>query len=281
VQAGERYRWLAAAALCALSAAAHADYKDDYAHGLKAYREGDFAEARTLMQSALEQHAEPAARIRLYGQVYEPYLPQHYLGMAALKLGDCNAAAAQWSSSANKQIVGQLPDIGGEEQRGLASCGGKLAKNDDKPPVEPPKPNIEPSKPPVGDSKPPVVVADNKPPPVTPVKPPPPKPPVEDKPPVAKSGPPEPLVQAFDSYLAGRYTEVSRINPDAYADTRARFHAYVVRAAAKFTLSRLSTDDALLKSARADAIAARALDSRAPDATLFSPDFRAFFQESH
>lgn len=274
MRAGERQtRWLGALALL-VAAAAHADYKDDYAHGLKAYREGEFAEARKLMQQALDDRAEPATKIRLYGQVYEAYLPQHYLGMAAFKLGDCSTAMAQWSSAANRQIVGQLPEIGSEEQRGIASCGPKVAKAEEKPPVVP----VEPPK----KETPPIKTAENRPPPELPKPPPPKPPPAEEKPPAAHGGPPEPLVQAFDSYLAGRYGEVTRINPDSYADTRARFHAYLVRAASKYTLARLAADDAMLKSARADAAAAHALDGRTqPDATLFSPGFRAFFQESH
>ena len=278
MRAGEFHRsWLAALALGAVASVAHADYKDDYAHGLKAFRDGDYAEARTLMQQALDGHAEPATKIRLYGQVYEPYLPQHYLGMAALKLGDCSTAAAQWNSAPNKQIVGQMAEIASEEQRGLASCGSKLVKTEEKPapPIEPPKPNTET---PTG--KP--TAADNRP-PVAPPKPPPPKPvPLpEEKPATARSGPPEPLVQAFDNYLAGRYAEVARINPDSYSDSRARFHAYVVRAASKYTLSRIASDEALLRSAQADAAAARALDARTvPDATLFSPGFRSFFQDT-
>jgi hypothetical protein len=280
VRAGERqWRSLTALALFAAAGTAHADYKDDYAHGLKAFRDGQYAEARKLMQQALEDHAEPAQKIRLYGQVYEAYLPQHYLGMAAFKLGDCSTAIAQWNSSANKQIIGQFPDIGSEEQRGSASCGPKVAKVDEKPPVTPP---VEPPKKTI-DNPPPKVVVDNRPPePIAqPPKPPPPKPPPEEKTPVVKGGPPEPLVQAFDNYLAGRYSEVARINPDSYADSRARYHAYLVRAASRYTLSRISADEALLKSARADAAAAHALDARAqPDITLFSPGFRTFFQES-
>jgi hypothetical protein len=275
VRAGERQgRGLWALALLAAAATAHADYKDDYAHGLKAFRDGQYAEARKLMQQALDDHAEPATKIRLYGQVYEAYLPQHYLGMAALKLGDCSTAIAQWNSSANKQIVAQLPDIGSEEQRGSATCGPKFVKAEEKPSLPP----VAPTEPP---PKKPTVIVENKQPEVQPPKPTPPKPvsPPEEKP--ARGGPPEPLVQAFDSYLAGRYTDVARINPDSYSDSRARFHAYLVRAASKYTLARLSSDEALLKSARADAVAAHALDARtAPDATLFSPGFRTFFQES-
>lgn len=267
MRAGEA-RWLAVLALLA-AAAAHADYKDDYAHGLKAFRDGQYAEARKLMQQALDDHNEPAQKIRLYGQVYEAYLPQHYLGMAAFKLGDCNTAVAQWNSSANKQIVGQFPELGSEEQRSSASCGPKVVKTEEKPPLPPVNP---PEKKPVAENKQPETV--------TP-KPPTPKPPVEEKPPVAKGGPPEPLLQAFENYLAGRYGDVARINPDSYTDSRARWHAYLVRAASKYTLSRITVDENLLKSARADAAAAHALDARTqPDATLFSPDFRTFFQES-
>jgi hypothetical protein len=286
VRAGKRQRWCAVAALIAAAGSAHADYKDSYTHGVQAYKDGKYTEARQLMQQALDEHAEPAAKIRFYGQVFGPYLPQHYAGLAAFKLGDCTAALAQWGSAANRQIVTQLPEIGGEEQSNAATCGPKaVAKTDDKAPkpLEPVTPKT------TGTANPPpkTVVAENTPPKpvVPPVKPPPPpveKPPVEKPVVAARNTPPEPLVQAFDNYLAGRYADVVRVNPDSYADTRARFHAYLVRAASKYTLSRISADAEMLKAAEADAAAARALDARTtPDATLFSPGFRTFFQESH
>ena len=245
-----------------VAAAAHADYKDDYAHGVKAYKDGDYAQARELLQQALDAHAEPAAKIRLYGQVYDSYLPQHYAGMAAARLGDCGYASSVWGSPANQQIIGQFAELAAEER---STCAGKSVAK-----IEPPKaPEEKPA--------PPKEVAINTPPkPVTP-PPSPPKPPVE-KPPLDKAAPPEALVQAFDQYLGGKYADVARINPDAYADARARVHAYLVRAAAKYTQARIAADDALLASAKADAAAARALDARlSPDATLFSPDFREFY----
>jgi hypothetical protein len=281
VRAGKRQgQCLMALALIALGAAAHADYKTDYTKGLEAYKDGKYAEARKLMQQALDEHDEPAAKIRFYGQVFGSYLPQHYAGLAAFKQGDCSTALSQWNSPANRQIAAQLPEIGSEEQRNAATCGQRtVAKTEDKP--KPPEPENPQTK----------VVALNTPPKpvVPPPKPPEPTKPVTvDKPPVekpvvpARNTPPEPLVQAFDSYLAGRYSEVARINPDAYADTRSRFHAYLVRSASRYTLSRISADQEMLKTARADAAAARALDSRTtPDMTLFSPGFRAFFQDSH
>jgi outer membrane biosynthesis protein TonB len=286
VRVGKRQRWYAVVALIAAAGTAHADYKDSYSHGLEAYKDGKYAEARQLMQQALDEHAEPAAKIRFYGQVFGPYLPQHFAGLAAFKLGDCATAMAQWGSAANRQIAAQLPEIGGEEQRNAATCGQKtVAKIEDKP-AKPPEPVIPKAT--VAENPPPkTVVAENTPPkPVTPpLKPTPPpveKPPVEKPVVIARNTPPEPLVQAFDNYLAGRYADVARINPDSYADTRSRFHAYLVRAASKYTLSRISADEEMLKAARADAAAARALDARTtPDATLFSPGFRTFFEASH
>src|SRR4030095_1123675 len=94
------------------------------------------------------------------------------------------------------------------------------------------------------------------------------------KPPPPSNAPPAPLEEALENYLAGRYAKVVRLNPEAIPDSRARFHAYLVRAAARFTLAQISNDNAELDGARADARSARALDGRAtPDAALFSPRF--------
>jgi len=272
---------LAALALFA-AASAHADYKDTYARGLRAYEDGKYDEARTLMQQALEEHAEPAARLRLYGQVYKPYLPQHYVGMAAFKLGDCDGALKHWNDAQNKGVLPIVPEAEAEEQQARPTCEGKVVAKKEEKPAPPPPAVDNTARPPVTDAG-KTTVAKNAPPvATTPPKPPPvEKPPVEKPTPVVKNEPPQPLMQAFDDYLAGRYVEVARIDPDTYADARARFHAYLVRAAAKYTLSRLSADDQMLNGARADARAARKLDAgTAPDATLFSPGFRAFYSES-
>ena len=264
-------------ALAALIAAtlAHADYKDSYARGVKAYRDGNLGEARTLIEQALSEHPEPATKMRLYGQVYEPYVPQFYLGEIAFKQGDCAAALAQFNSAA-KSVVAELPDLAGAQQRDAAACAQKtaVAKKEEKPP----EPVSSKPEPPV--AKP---IVKNTPPPPPPVvkQVPQEKPaPVEKPPVVAKNEPPQPLVQAFDEYLAGHYTEVARINPEAYADSKARYHAFLVRAASKFTLGKLDSDEQLLAAARSDAKAARALDAGTPDASLFSPAFRTFYQDS-
>jgi len=300
VPAGKPRAWLAVATLCAATLA-HADYKDNYALGLKAYNDGDYAKARELMQQAFAEHAEPAARIRLYGQRWEAYVPQYYLGMVAFKQGDCAAALAQWNAPANKQVVAQVAEISSAQQRDAASCEQKVvAKTEDKPKPQPAAREPPPAKTVVAEnpsSKPAVPQpAAPKPAETAPEQVVPPAkrvdvavakaaPPVV-APPVAKPAPsntpPAPLEEAFDNYLAGRYAKVVRLNPEAIADSRARFHAYLVRAAARFTLAEIGSDNAELDGARADARAARALDGRAsPDAALFSPRFRTFFLESH
>jgi hypothetical protein len=284
VRAGKACRWATAALASIAASVAHADYKDTYAHGLRAFEDGNYAEARTLMQQALEEHPEPAARLRLYGQVYKPYLPQHYLGLAAFKLGDCETALKQWNDPANRGVLPIVEEARAAEDEARPSCEKKLATA--KPATPPPESRPPESAPPP--AKPPestkTVAKNTAPPPVEKPaveKPPVEKPPVEKPPVAAKNEPPQPLVQAFEDYLAGRYAEVARINPDAYADARARFHAYLVRAASRYTLSRLDGDAQLLNGASADVRAARALDARTqPDATLFSPGFRAFYSQN-
>jgi hypothetical protein len=277
---------------------AHADYKDNYALGLKAYNDGDYAKARELMQQAFAEHAEPAARVRLYGQRWEAYVPQYYLGMVAFKQGDCATALAQWNAPANRQVVAQVSEINSAQQRDAATCEQKVvAKTEDKPKPQPavPAPETPPAKSPVAESPQQKTVTpkpiDTAPEPVAPpakradvavAKPAPPvvTPPVAKAPP-ASNTPPAPLEEAFENYLAGRYAKVTRLNPEAIPDARARFHAYLVRAAARFTLAQISNDNGELDGARADARAARTLDGRAtPDAALFSPRFRTFFLES-
>lgn len=276
MRAGNAVRTSIALAALVAATLAHADYKDSYARGVKAYREGNLAEARTLIEQALSEHPEPATKMRMYGQVYEPYVPQFYLGEIAFKQGDCAAALTQFNSAA-KSVVAELPDLAGAQQRDAATCAQKtaVAKKEEKPPEPVQNKPVEPAV-----AKP---IVKNTPPPPPPVAKPVPqeKPvPVEKPPVVAKNEPPQPLVQAFDEYLAGHYTEVARINPEVYADSKARYHAFLVRAASKFTLGKLDGDEQLLTAARNDAKAARALDSGTPDASLFSPAFRTFYQEN-
>jgi hypothetical protein len=301
-----------AAALLAAASLAHADYKEDYSRGLAALKDGNYAEARQLLQKAAAEQPEAAMRVRLYGQRWEPYLPQHYLGVAAFKQGDCAAALAQWNSGENKRTVDQLADIRSEQQRDIAECAKTtVAKKNDtaapkavesKPASAPnrtaaPEPaatraattevpkaaaaetarvsSIEAVKAAAQEAP---KVASIKP-AVTPLERPatPPENPVS----AAANIPPDSLVAAFDKYLAGRYADVAGIDPAGYRDARARFHAYLLRAAARYTLAQVGGDQSLVDAAREDVKAARAANGKAaPDVTMFSPRFRAFFAQS-
>ena len=305
----------AAAAFAAACALAHADYKEDYSRGLAALKDGNYAEARQLLQKALSAQPEAALRVRLYGQRWEPYLPQHYLGVAAFRMGDCAAALSAWNSNENKQTIGQLADLQGEQQRDSAECSKTaVAKKSDevtapakpaeakavetKPVVAataPPKPSeaalpkaapADTAQKPPGDATTAAVAGDTGkaavPPPADaaklasnkPASPPP-------AAPAADAAPPETLVAAFDKYLSGRYGDVAAIDPNSYRDARSRYHAFLLRAAARYTLALVGGDQSLVDGARDDIKAARAANAKAtPDATMFSPRFRTFFAQS-
>jgi hypothetical protein len=278
VRAGKGIAALGAALMIASSA--WADYKDSYSRGMKAAKSGDWAEVRERMQEAIADNPTAAPRVRLYGQRWEPYVPQYYLGLAAFNQGDCTTALAQFRSAANAGVIGSLPDLKDEQDRAVAKCDTRVAQQDKpgtgtttttqqapggvktepaKPPVKPDPPKPEPPKP-------------------EPPKPDPPKPapkPVET--PLAQRVP-APLLEAFRNYLAGRYAEAARIDPNAYSDAKAKSQAYLIRAAARQLQAEIEGSAAGLEAARADVRALRALNpSLVPDAALFSPRFRSFY----
>lgn len=278
---------LAGKGLCALIVAfvvatpTAADYKDSYSRGLEAAKDGDWAAVRQRMQEAIADNPTAAPRVRLYGQRWEPYVPQFYLGLAAFRQGDCTAALAQWRSTANAGVIGSVPNLKAEQDKHTASCdtrvvqqpkpdppktgpvGGTTAPDGDRDPPKPPPTRPDPPKPD---------------PPKTEPRPDPPKPPPKPaETPIAQRVP-GPLLDAFRNYLGGRYADVVRINPDSYADARARAQAYLVRAAARQIQAELDNSAAGLDAARADIRAVRAAaPNLVPDPALFSPRFRSLY----
>ncbi|UXI69370.1 hypothetical protein [Tahibacter amnicola] len=269
---------------------AGADYKDSYSRGLEAVKDGDWAEVRNRMQEALADNAEPAPRIRLYGQRWEPYVPQYFLGLAAFKLGDCKTAVAQWRSAANQGVIGKVAALKAAQDRDLSICETRLAGTDkpapDKPvtpePVQPvrpePKPEpaqpepVEPSRPEPEKPKPEPVRPEPRP---DPPKPEPPKP-APTTPTVAQRVP-DALLGAMRAFLAGRYAEVAQLAPDTWSDPKAKAHGFLLRAAARHMQAQLEGKDAT-DAVRNDIRAALAIDARlVPDATVFSPRFRLLF----
>jgi len=286
VPAGNASRCTVLAALAMLAAPAHAEFQEDYALGLSAIDAGRYADARKYLERALAAQSEPVDKVILNGSIEQPYLPYHFLGIVAYKLGECDAAKANWNNATNRRMTGRLNQIRQQEQRLADSCQTKVAeapKEETPPPAAP-----EPAPAPVVVA-PPVVEKPAKGSPAKPAKP------VEtERPAVAdkeKPGeppaqpervPPPRLVRAVDSYLAGRYNETVRIDPEAFPAARTRFHAYLIRAAARYTQAQISGDKELLAAARSDAAAAYKIEPQsAPDAAMFSPKFRAFYAQSH
>jgi len=233
------------------AANAYAGYEEDYANGLKALDQGRVAEAKQLLQRALSAQSEPVDKINIGGNV-QPYLPLHFLGVAAYRLGDCAAAAEYWNGAANRRMIARLNLLRQQEQQALANC---------KPAAETTTVDAAAAAAAAKAAAEAAAKAAN----------------AETAAQAAK--PPEALVQALQNYLGGRYLAATRIDPATLADTRAKFHAYLLRAAARFMLANTGLgDQGLLDAARGDARAAKALDARTqPDAATFPPRFRAFY----
>lgn len=298
---GSRSRRVAAivaALVIAHAGSAWADYKSDYADGLEAAKKGQWAEAEAKMRAALSQESTPAARVNLYGRVYVAYAPQYFLGIAAYRRGDCDAAVRNLEHGPTRSVVSDsksaatVKDFTALAQKGLSECRTLLASREaPKPPVAEPKPT-----PPVVPTQTPTrPIADTRPTPTptpAPPKPEPAKPvvvakapepkPAEPARPAAPKAPPA-LAAAVESYLRGRYDQVSQANPATLPDDRARFHLLLLRSASRHTLAQIQgpAGAQLLAQAEADVRAAKQLQpGKAPDAALFSPRYRAFFSQT-
>ena len=175
--------------LMLLPTVALADYKSDYKKAVEAAERQDWATVDSLMRRAITEKPDPdpKARIRFYGQRFEAYLPQFYLGLSAFSRNDCEAATELLS---DPRIVAAARGMREESRRlmMLRTCKVRLAKAGPQP--SPPTPTVEPA---------PVTVATRPP----PTSSPPPSNPVSAPPrPVQASAAPASRV-AFDSAKAG------------------------------------------------------------------------------
>lgn len=296
----------AAVAACALAVAmpALADYKSDYAAGLKAAGDGQWGEVEAKMRAALAQESTPAARVNLYGRRFEAYAPQYFLGIAAYRKGDCEGAVRNLEHGPTRAAVADpkakntIGDFAALAQRGLSECKTKLAAvSAPPPPVAEPKPApppiAEPAKPIADTRPPPVATPPVTAPPVTtptpaPTKPPvvvasaPPPKPAEPAKPAAPAAPPA-LAAAVENFLRGRYDQIVSADPASLPDSRARYHLLLLRSASRHTLAQIQGEAgaALLAQAEADVRSAKQLQpGKSPDAALFSPRYRAFFSST-
>ena len=251
-----------------------ADWKQDYARGLEAAKDGRWDDVDRYMSSALSGNAEPAKRVRLYGQRYETYAPQHYAGLAALRLGNCSKALSLWSQGGNASIVGSDSTLADEESQGRVECSSRLVRNGETPKIETPPVVVKetPRPIPVPQQPPPT-------PPSRPVvqEPPPTRPPV-----VEISASPSVSAQILrplvDAYLSGRYADVIKLSNQVPPTPRLRWHMLTLRSAAAYNLSQLGQSADAADIARKAADQARNTDpALKPDAEYFSPKFIRFF----
>lgn len=248
-----------ALAACVAAAPARAEFQDDYALGLRAIDEGRLHEARRYLEKAVAAQPEPVDKVILNGNDTQPYLPYHFLGFIAYRLGECDAAKAQWENPANRRMVGRLNQVRQQEQSLMESCRPRRA--DAAKPETAPAPAAAPA----SAQAPPQTAAAN----------------ASAENAASEHVPPPRLVRAVDNYLAGRYVDATRIEPESFPAARARFHAFLIRAAARFTLAQINGDKMLLAAARVDAHSAQVLDAKAVlDEALYSPKFRAFYAQA-
>ena len=262
--------FLALLALVAMPALA--GWKQDYARGLEAAKDGRWDDVQRHMQSALADNAKPAKRVRLYGQRYEAYAPQHYAGLAALRLGDCDKALALWSKAGNSAVVSANSELSAEEQQGRVECSNRMVRQGESTKTEAP---VTPKPAPLPVPKP------------APQRPPPPRPVVR-----APSPTSTPTVEArssstvstqilrplVDAYLSGRYSDVIKLSNQVPPSPGLRWNMLTLRAAAAYNLSQLGQSDNSAGIARKAADQARDTDpSRKPDTKYFSPKFIRFF----
>ncbi len=253
-----------------LAAPLLADYKTDYAKGKNAAADGNWSEVETLMRQAMEGSSAPQARTRLYGQRFEPYVPQYYLGLAAYRQGDCTAALRWFGDASVAPIINDNNDFKGVADEAMRDCKAKQIAA--KPPTKPVTPPIQ-----TPTQKPPVTVP-TKPVVQKPVTPTPTTPPVTTAPPLNAI-----LKGLADDYLAGRFGKAATADANSTPAGAARFHALLLRSASRYALFELQPVEAASQKSAAEAdirIAKGLQPGKSPDAAFFSPRYRKLFSET-
>ena len=287
-------RALCVLALLGVAGVAHADWMRDYDRGVREFEDGNWREAESLMRSAMKDRPDSSERQRFQGTVFKPYMPHHYAGVAAWRLGDCQRALDYWSNASNQSAVAKLDGLGPQQRSGMDTCKTQLAQASKPTSGSTSTASTGAGTPTntgagTGSSAPPksggtgstTTTAQNTK-PADPVPKPPPKPPVEPRPTPSAGPAPAALRSLVDQFMRGRYADVVRSNPSGLPDAKARAHGFLLRAAAAFTQAELDgRSGSALDQARADVRAARAAQQNLQtDSSLFSPRFRAFYAET-
>ena len=130
--APHRLRGLALLLLC-LATPAAADWKREYALGLRAVEQGDWPAAERHMRAALAEDGEASERKRFQGVKFDRYVPHWYAGLAAFRQGDCSRAADYWDDASSSRVVAGLSDQAAEQRRLRAECTSRLAAREPAP----------------------------------------------------------------------------------------------------------------------------------------------------
>lgn len=271
-------RLLTLIAALALAAPVFADYKQDYARGADAAGDENWSEVELLMRKALAGSTTPLSRTRLYGQRFEAYVPQYYLGLAAYRQGDCAGAMRWFGDPAAASIINDSSQFKGIADEATRACKSKLASVKPPPtkPVQAPPVQAPPVQPPIER---PVV---NNVPAKPPVQAPPMSTSTSANPPVAMvPALPSALQGLLDDYLNGRFSKAATADANTLSNN-ARFHALLLRSAARYTLFELQPVEAASQKSAAEGdirIAKSLAPGKSPDAAFFSPHYRKFFSE--
>lgn len=94
----------ALAILLLATGTAQADHRD-YAKGVEAAENGDWAKVQQLMNAAFADDATAQARARMYGTYYRPYLPQYYLALVAFQRKDCATVMRFLDDAGYKAVI--------------------------------------------------------------------------------------------------------------------------------------------------------------------------------
>lgn len=239
----------------------YADYKQDYARGLEAAADADWNEVEKWMRKSLQESATPLKRTRLYGQRFAPYIPQYYLGLAAFQRNDCDETLHWFNDPEALKIIMDNDQFKSIAERSIKSCKARMAvttvpqntesgtSNDIRAMKIAPAPSF----------------AENH---------------TLDEIPLASKAPIA-LQQLALDFMTGRFSRAATSDISGLAG-KARFHALLLRSAARYAMYEMQPDTTLSQKAGAesDIRLAKALEpDTQPDPAHFSPRFRKFFSE--
>ena len=93
-----------------VASASYADFKGAYKDGVRAAEDQNWALVETKMREALGDEPTPQAKVRLYGMRFEPYIPHHYLALAASAKNNCAAALAALNNGGHQSALASARD---------------------------------------------------------------------------------------------------------------------------------------------------------------------------